>query len=167
MKRAVEEEMTEQEIANELGISRGRVSQLLKSALRKVRARALLLGLGVLSISGVAVAGGARLWVEHVYHVSCNGSSQTLVAENANRSGLEIMTITTAGVNDTNAVVFTTSTSGHVVQTARNGANLNGTAIPGGGSYRWPDSASMTQGVYTGAVTVICTSPDGVQAREW
>src|SRR5206468_1714338 len=79
MKRAVEEEMTEHEIAQELGISRGRVSQLLKSALRKVRARALLLGLAtlVVGVSGAALATpGASLWTERIYHVSCNGSSQ-------------------------------------------------------------------------------------------
>jgi hypothetical protein len=139
----------------------------IQNAIRKLRARAILLGItAALSLLSL-VAAAADTYVEHVYHVSCNGSSQTLVAENVFRSGMSILAVTTAGVADTNAVVFTVSTSAHVAQTARNGASLNGWAIPGGASWTWPDSTSPTQKNYKGAVTVKCTSPDGVQLREW
>lgn len=123
-------------------------------------------GLLALALAWGVAAVASSLWTERVFHKSMNGSSQTLVSENSSRHGMCVMAITTAGAANTGVIVFTTSTSAHVTQTARSGANLNGTPLPGGASYCWPIE-DPTVGVYKGAVTVIGGGPDGAQAREW
>lgn len=124
--------------------------------------RRLVLFATVFAMSAAAVAQvGTRTTERKTAITLVTGVAATCLAANTARHGFTIIFETTAGIANAHVAYFATSTNGGTTQTA---TSSNGTPMPGGSS--WGEDGSGNS-LYGGAVSVIGTTGDGCQAREW